>query len=607
MTTMTMMRGPRQLHRRGYRRAAAGSAVLALVALTYSGMVAAPRPSSAHAGLPGIGKIDHVVFIIKENRSFDHYFGRYPGVDGATSGRLASGEVAPLREASDQVWPDIAHASDASYMAYDRGRMDAFDQLAGAVTLGVDDAYTQMSARDIPAYWAYAHHFTLDDHFFSTVMGPTFPNHLVTIAAQSGNVVSNPQLSGGRWGCDSLAGSFVLTKDPGGRAGAAAPCFDFATLADRLNARHIGWRYYAPPIGRPGYIFSTFDSIRHVRFGDQWATNVVPWTRFQADVTRGHLAAVTWLVTDTAESEHPPASTCLGENTTVSEINALMRSPFWKSTAIVVTWDDFGGFYDHVAPPQRAPGGFGPRVPALVISPYARRGYVDHTPYNFASLLRFVETRFTLPPLTGRDAGGPTLAASFDFAAPASPPFLQAPHACPIIPGVTINGNESGSRATNVIDLTGAPHLTALARHGGAITVTAQSPAGVETYGITSGTRVLGRGGRALDRGALGVGDMVYHQGATVQDESADTVTVGGRVVRSDMARGVVTLRVRTIPPPGAPPKAVRQQVVRVLLTPHTAVRMRGAGIRVGQSVWATGALNWRTATLMLTTRVTVR
>src|ERR1035437_4855761 len=267
--------------------------------------VSAPK---AAAKASGLSKIDHIIFIIKENHSFDNYFGRFPGADGATTGRTSTGSTVRLVEAPDQVYPDIAHGAAAAAQATDHGRMDAFDRLPGALTLGVKHAYAEMYERDIPDYWAYARHFTLDDHFFSTVLGPTFPNHLVTIAAQNGGVISNPQHSQNRWGCDAPAGAFVQTRSASGQSGTAFPCFDFTTLADRLNAQHVDWRYYAPQAGQQGYIFSVFDAIRHIRNSAQWPTNVLPWAQFQTDVARGQLAPVTWLVTDTAESEHPPAS-----------------------------------------------------------------------------------------------------------------------------------------------------------------------------------------------------------------------------------------------------------------------------------------------------------
>ena len=492
----------------------------------------------------GIGKIDHIVFIIKENRSFDHYFGRFPGADGATTGRTSTGNVIPLAEAPDQVLPDIGHGPDGAYGAYDRGRMDAFDRIPGAVNLGVNHAYTQMYERDIPNYWAYARRFTLDDHFFSTIMGPSFPNHLVTIAAQSGNSNSNPTRFNGNWGCDSLRGSYVTTVGPRGGIGSAYPCFDFTTLADRLNARHIGWRYYAPRQGQAGYIWSSFDAVKHIRFGPQWGTNVVPWESFQADVAHGKLAPVSWLVTDTLRSEHPPASSCLGENTTVSELNALMRGPVWKNTAVFVTWDDFGGFYDHVAPPKRDQLGLGPRVPTLVISPYARRGYVDHATYDFSSLLRFVERRFGLAPLTTRDAHAADLSGGFDVTAPPAAPYPLQPHPCAIIPGVSITGNELGNQRDNVIALKGAPRITGLFGDGSNLTVATRSAHGPLAFNITMNTRVFGRGGRPLTAAALSIGDILLHQGNTVQDESADAVSVDGRVLR--VSRRALVLGVAT-------------------------------------------------------------
>jgi len=560
---------------------------------------------------PGIDKMTHVIFIIKENHSFDQYFGRFPGADGATTGRTSTGEVVPLQEAPDQISPDLAHSAAAAYAAYDGGRMDAFDRVTNAFNLGVDNAYTQMFPGDIPNYWAYARHFTLDDHFFSTIMGPTFPNHLVTIAATNGGVTSNPQRSNNRWGCDAAPGSFVTTISASGQPGGSFPCFNFTTLADRLNAHHIGWRYYAPAQGQPGYIFSTFDAIRHIRDSRQWETNVVPWTRFQRDVAHGSLAPVTWLVTGTAQSEHPPASTCLGENTTVSEINAVMRSRFWKNTVIVVTWDDFGGFYDHVAPPQIDHWGLGPRVPTIIISPYARRGYVDHTPYDFASLLRFVEERYQLLPLTERDAHAFPLYNSFDFSATPSAPMVLTPHACPLIAGVNINGNETGNRHENTLQLAGAPVTTHIEGHDRDFTLTLHAAAGQVVYHITAATRVLGRGGRALTPAGLQVGDTVLVDRTTLQDESAATVSVDGRVTSVHENARTVALDVRTYPLVGPVPGHRRrhfpnQATVSVVLDAQTKIVVRGGqgieDILTGEHVYATGVLDWRTHVVSLTT-----
>ncbi len=593
------------------------SAPVAATHITATG--ASPVTVTAPATLPaGFQKIKHIVFIIKENRSFDHYFGLFPGADGASVGRTSSGELVPLRVAPDQVSPDPAHSAQSAYVAYDHGRMDRFDLIPGAVDLGVDDAYTQMRERDIPDYWAYARRFTLDDHFFSTIMGPSLPNHLVTIAAQSANVNSNPAFVNSpayndtSWGCDAAAGTFVTTLSPARRQGHTAPCFDIATLADRLNAKHIAWRYYAPPEHQAGYIWSTFDAIRHIRYGSQWRSNVVPWGLFETQVARGHLAPVTWLVTDAAHSEHPPASSCLGQDATVSEVNAIMRSPFWASTAIFVTWDDFGGFFDHVAPPQVNQLGLGPRVPTIVISPYARRGYVDHTPYDFTSLLRFVEERFGLAPLTARDAHGPTLANSFNMAAAPSPPVILQPQQCPLIPGVGINGAATGKRADNVILLRGAPVIARIVGHDHTLLLVLRSATATGTYVVTPATRVLGRGGRPLDPAALQVGDIVLGSPTTLQDESAEGVTLDGRVTRVDPARGLLTLAVRTVLQPSDARQVggqVQLQAVGIVVSQETVVVIRErradlAALRPGQAVYATGALHQASHLLTLTSSI---
>ncbi len=415
----------------------AGLATALLVALGLLGSAArVPRTTAATAATaatapPIYGKIDHVVFIIKENRSFDHYFGRFPGADGATTAPSASGRAVPLRAAPNVITPDYPGLQAALTRLNKAGTPVAFDGFVDHYALAPRDAYTQASPGLIPDYWAYARRYTLDDHFFAGNVGPSFPNHLVTIAAQSAGTVGDPTGALFNWGCDSPAGTTVATVDSAGRRGGAYPCFAVPTVADRLDARHVPWRYYAPGQGELGYVWSSFDAIRQVRHGSRWATNVVPWRRFEGDVAAGRLAPMTWLVTDFPQSEHPPASSCLGEQTTVFEINAIMRSPFWKSTAIFLTWDDPGGFYDHVAPPRLDAWGLGHRVPTLVISPYARAGYVDHTGYEFSSILRFVEGRFGLAPLTARDARGPDMTGSFDAAARPVAPLTLPRRACP--------------------------------------------------------------------------------------------------------------------------------------------------------------------------------
>jgi len=421
------------------RRVLEGVAALGLLALL--GLVALPAGPRSVAAAPGgrkaspaggLDKIEHIIFLVKENHSFDNYFGRLAGVDGATTARTTVG-VVPLRTMTDRVTP-LTRAHGGATHASGSSSFSSAPTLAGLIdhyALKPADRLSQASRATIPNYWAYAQHFTIDDHFFSSIAGPSFPNHLATIAAQSAGSIGDPTNAGLTWGCDAPRDAAVATVDAAGKPGSAYPCFEAATLTDRLNAAHVSWNYYAPGSTQLGYVWSSLDAIRHVRAGAQWTSNVKPWESFTTDVAKGKLASVSWLITDFAQSEHPPASSCAGENTTVSEIDAVMHSPLWKNTAIFLTWDDPGGFYDHAASPRLDAWGLGQRVPTIVISPYARAGYVDHTRYEFSSLLRFVENRFSLAALTARDRSASAMTTSFDFAAAPRKPFILRQRACP--------------------------------------------------------------------------------------------------------------------------------------------------------------------------------
>lgn len=384
------------------------------------------RIKAANAGME---KIEHVVFIIKENRTFDNYFGTFPGADGATSGTISTGEVIPLGPTGDRTPRDISHSYQSAITAIDGGAMDQFDLIPGGNQDGDFLAYTQLTESDIPNYFALARYFTLGDAMFSSLTGPSFPNHLYTVGAQSGGAINNPN-QGGTWGCDSDDTTTVQVMDESGNISRQFPCFDFATLVDSLQNAGLTWKYYAPGQGQSGYIWSALDAISHIRFSDLWQQNVVPPSQFITDAKNGNLPNVSWIVVGNG-SEHPPGSSCVGENLTVRQLNAVMQGPQWNSTAVFITWDDFGGFYDHVPPPQVDNFGFGPRVPLLVVSPYAKPGNISHTVYEFSSLLTFVETRWNLPALTDRDSFANDLFDTFDFGQQPLAPLPLQERVCP--------------------------------------------------------------------------------------------------------------------------------------------------------------------------------
>lgn len=402
---------------------------------------ASGTPTAVATHIP-TGPIKHIVFFVKENRTFDNYFGTYPGANGATHATDSAGQVVPLQHELDQI-PDIDHSSEGARMAYDNGKMDQFDLLhsnkkaktpgQGAPAPYTNNSLTQLHQSDIPNYWTYAQNFVLGDNMFSSLMGPSFPNHLYTVAAQSGGAVDNPRTDKNigtlgnatkGWGCD-VPNQQVKVLDNTGITNLQEACFDFQTLADELDTAGYSWRYYAPPVSQGGYIWSSFDAIKHIRYGKDWQY-VVPTEQFMTDAAAGNLPTVSWIVTPAKVSEHPPASVCVGENWTVQMLNALMQGSDWSSTAVFLTWDDFGGFYDHVAPQQVDGYGLGFRVPLLVISPFTKKGYVDHTQYEYSSMLRFAEDELGLATLTSRDKAANNMMGAFDFTqSPRAPLVLQ--------------------------------------------------------------------------------------------------------------------------------------------------------------------------------------
>jgi phospholipase C len=383
-------------------------------------------------------RIQHIVYIIKENRSFDNYFGTFPGADGATSGVVSTGERIPLGQSPDRTPRDPGHGWNDAHTAIDGGRMDQFDLVQDGNVNNDFLSMTQFVDTDIPNYWSYAEHFALADHMFGAIAAESFPNHLYAVASQAGGAFGNPDAL--TWGCDAPPRTTVQTTDTNGKITNVFPCFEFQTVADRLESANIPWRYYAPVPGQTGYIWSVLDAIGHIRNSPLWTSRVVPFGQFLDDATNGALPAVSWLIPDFGVSDHPSrpgipggssVSTCEGENWTVQYINAIMQGPNWPTTAIMLIWDDFGGFYDHVPPPTVDYYGLGIRVPFIVISPYVKEGLVSHTVYENASVLQFIETRYKLKALTNREVLSNSLLDMFDFSQVPAPPLILPLRDCP--------------------------------------------------------------------------------------------------------------------------------------------------------------------------------
>jgi phospholipase C len=325
--------------------------------------------------------IQHVLVFIQENHTFDNLFAGFPGADSAYAGQ----------DCPDALPADPPHQHADALVA------------DGATTRAARCSYNATSA---PIYWQLAREFALCDRFFSDVRGPSHPNYLMLGAAQS-----------------------PIANTPGPSDVCPQFCLDLPTLPDRLDARGLAWRDY-------GGLFTDIKALA----GRPEVTDRDDSGLFR-DAQNGTLPSVAWLnsgflVGGDAKSGHPPASLCAAQNYAVQVLNAVMGGPQWPSTAVILVWDDWGGFYDHVAPPvvenwtDGTPFRYGFRVPCLVISPYARRGYVSHTLHSLVSTLRFIETLFGLKPLTSRDAQASDLLDCFDFTQAPRPPLVLAPLAC---------------------------------------------------------------------------------------------------------------------------------------------------------------------------------
>ncbi len=374
--------------------------------------------------------IKHVVFLIKENRTFDTLFGTFPGANGVSVGR-DGGLPRRLVRGTDHTTPgDIPHCYECSIAAWNGGAMDGFDQGENG-----DWAYTQLRREQLPNYWRWAKRNVLFDNFFASAWGPSFPNHLYTIAAQSGKARENPRRTGffsNTFGCDAPPEQLVEVYGPEGEVVKVPPCFDFATEGDLLNAAGIPWAYYAATERQRGYIWNAFSAIERYRNDpDAWARFIRPVDTVLRDIRDQTLPPVTWITPRFELSEHPEFSFCHGENWSTQVIDAIMRSPMWEHTAIFVTWDDYGGFYDHVPPPDVDRMGFGFRVPMVMLSPYAKQGHVSSELGEFSSVLRFIEDNWELNYLTHRDRDATPMLSAFDFdQAPRAPEPLPLRDDC---------------------------------------------------------------------------------------------------------------------------------------------------------------------------------
>jgi phospholipase C len=384
--------------------------------------------SSATAPLAKLpSPIRHVVIIFQENRTPDYLFQGIPGADIATTAKDWYGHTVPLRPISLAAGYDLGHAHDSFVKDFNNGNMDGFDYGLPYKTHLRPFGYAPSS--EAQPYHDMATQYVLADHMFQSNQGPSFPAHLYIISGTAGDASIQPDLvannpydsmthQGGKGGCDSRPSVVVATIDPntGNPGPKPYPCFDRRVLSDFLDAKGISWRFYQNSPGAG--LWHSYDAIRHVRYGSDYSNVVMKSATVLSDIQTGHLARVSWVMPGDPWSDHAGKySTTQGPAWVAAIVNSLGQSQYWKDTAIFVTWDDWGGWYDHVKPPIDNYYELGFRVPLLVISPYARQGYVSKMRHEFGSILAFTEETYGIPKgsLQTSDVRSDDLMDAFDF------------------------------------------------------------------------------------------------------------------------------------------------------------------------------------------------
>jgi len=351
--------------------------------------------------------ITHVVIVIQENRTPDNLFRGLPGADTTPA--------QPLTPVNLVTTYDVGHSHTAFLSQYNGGRMDGF----------LLQTLSYVPQAQVQPYFTMAEQYAFADRMFQGNQGPSYPGHQYLISGastildgSSWRIAENPGGGGiggpiHQGGCDSASYVRVGILSTTGKRQSVFPCFDRTTLADLVVAKGLTWRYYQAFAGAG--IWQPFDSIKHIRYSTQYDNVVAPSSQFLTDVAQGNLANVTWITPTQANSDHAKVNLGGGPAWVTSVVNAIGNSQFWSTTAIFVVWDDWGGWYDHVAPLVRNNNEMGFRVPLIVISPYAKRGFVSHQLHEFGSILRFTEEALGLGSLNTTDTVPDDLSDCFDF------------------------------------------------------------------------------------------------------------------------------------------------------------------------------------------------
>ncbi len=418
--------------------AAAFAAALLLAACSNAGSPSAPtlpgvQPAANHRSPSG--KIKHVIILIQENRSFNNLFYGYKGAKTAKFGYDSNGNKVKLLPISIATSWDLDHSSNSFFAACNgtgsipgtNCRMNGFDrEYVGCGGRGQpacphpEPQYSYVPHSQTKTYFEMAKRYVLADEMFaSNFDASSFISHQYIIAGQASSAVNYPN---GDWGCEGGANDVISTVGQERQIpyGSEQACFDNTTLGDELDSAGLPWAFYTASLYGDLGIWSAYQAISHIFYGPDWSQDVLtPQTQFFSDISNGKLRTVSWITPTWENSDHAGSNSTTGPSWVASVVNAVGESQYWDSTAIFIFWDDYGGWFDPVAPKMLDYDGLGLRIPMLIISPYAKKGHVSHVPYEHGSILRFVEDQFGLPQLSASDARATSPAAdAFDFNKP---------------------------------------------------------------------------------------------------------------------------------------------------------------------------------------------
>jgi phospholipase C len=377
------------------------------------------------------GKIQHVVIVVQENRSFNNLFYGFPHATTSRYGYDSHGNKIALKPITLATIWDVDHSSGAFFAACNgtggipgtNCRMNGFDRewvgcLSSCPTPHPQYAYVPHS--ETKPYFAMGHQYVLADQMYaSNFDASSFISHQYIISGQAESAVDYPF---GRWGCSGGSGDDIATVGPQRQIPYAyeRACWDPTTLGDELDKAGLSWAFYGVSYSHIPWIWMAYQAIKHIFYGSDWSKdNITPPSQFLIDVANGNLRAVTWLTPNWANSDHAGSQSNTGPSWVTSIVNAVGESKYWNSTAIFIFWDDYGGWYDSQPPAYVDYDGLGFRLPMLIVSAYAKKNHVSHVHYEHGSVLKFVEDTFGLGRLTASDTRANSPAKDcFDFTQP---------------------------------------------------------------------------------------------------------------------------------------------------------------------------------------------